>query len=221
MASHIGVDVGGTFICVAVGDSGHVYHAKSFTTKTNVTAGILRGLADLSRAMHVSVRELLGAAEHFSHGTTIGTNLIVERKGARVGLICTRGHRDAILMMRGAGRTAGKPAEHVYQPHDSRTPPPIVARRSILEINERIDRNGDVVVGLKPSTRSPIETRSVGSVHARRRAVAMRSCERAVLPELTVSACAPLASRSASASRIARLSMSRLTATWNTPRMHL
>jgi len=149
MTFHIGVDVGGTFTdCVAITDAGHICHAKSLSTKADLTDGILHGLNGLAGELHVSIEELLGEAEHFSHGTTIGTNLVVERNGARVGLICSRGHRDSILMMRGAGRTAGKPVEQVYQPHDSRLPVPIVGRRSILEINERIDRNGDIVVQL-------------------------------------------------------------------------
>ena len=160
MSYYIGVDVGGTFTdCVAVSDTGALYHAKSLSTRPNPTEGMLEGLASLAAETGTSLSELLADTERFSHGTTIGTNLVVERKGARVGLICTLGHRDAILMMRGAGATAGKPVEQVYQPHGARPPSPIVPRRSILELEERIDRDGQIVVALQPErARAAIQT---------------------------------------------------------------
>jgi len=150
---YIGIDVGGTFTdCVAVAEGGEVFHAKALSTRPDPVPGMLDGLGALSAEAGVSLSQLLAHAARFSHGTTIGTNLVVERKGAKVGLICTLGHRDAILMMRGAGGTAGKPVEEIYKPHDSRPPRPIVPRPAILEIEERIDRSGTVVVRLDETT---------------------------------------------------------------------
>ena len=153
MSHYIGIDVGGTFTdCVAVSTSGEIFHSKSPSTKPDPIGGMLAGLESLAQEAGVDRQQLLEGAERFSHGTTIGTNLVVERKGARVGLICTMGHRDSILMMRGAGGTAGKSVEEIYQPHLARPPPPLVPRRAILEIEERVDRSGQVVVRLDEGT---------------------------------------------------------------------
>ena len=61
----------------------------------------------LAEECGTSVPELIASTERFSLGTTVGTNLLVERRGARTGLLATAGHGDAILIMRGTGRTAG------------------------------------------------------------------------------------------------------------------
>jgi len=68
----------------------------------------------LAHEAGVSLERLLEQTERFSHGTTIGTNLMVERKGAHVGLLATAGHGDALLMMRGNGRTAGVTPDRVF-----------------------------------------------------------------------------------------------------------
>ena len=116
------VDIGGTFTdCVAVNDEGRVFHAKTPSThSTTPVDGVIDGLDLLAREAGVPTGELLGQADRLSHGTTIGTNLVVERKGARVGLLATKGHHDALLMMRGAGRTAGVAIDQVYSAPTSR-----------------------------------------------------------------------------------------------------
>src|SRR5258705_7992259 len=99
---YVGVDIGGTFTdCVAVDDGGRVLHAKTPSThSTTPVDGVLVGLDLLAAEAGVSTGELLAQADRLSHGTTIGTNLVVERKGAKVGLLATQGHHDALLMMR-------------------------------------------------------------------------------------------------------------------------
>lgn len=149
MTYHIGIDVGGTFTdCVAIAADGQVHHAKTLSSAEDPTAGMLAALTRLAGDQGTTTGNLLRQVTRFGHGTTIGTNLVIERKGARVGLICTIGHRDAILMMRGAAGAAGKAIEAVYRVHEFRAPDPLVSRRSILEVEERIDRNGNIVVRL-------------------------------------------------------------------------
>jgi len=64
MTFHIGVDVGGTFTdCVAITDAGHICHAKSLSTKADLTDGILHGLNGLAGELHVSIEELLGEVQ--------------------------------------------------------------------------------------------------------------------------------------------------------------
>jgi len=145
----VGIDVGGTFTdCVAVSPDGRVYHAKALSTKSDAVTGMLDGIDSLALEIGLDRRGLLATTDRLAHGTTIGTNLVVERKGARVGLLATAGHGDAILMMRGAGGTAGKRAEDIFSPHNTRPPEPLVPRPAILEITERIDSSGKVLVEL-------------------------------------------------------------------------
>src|SRR5581483_6890769 len=138
MGYQLGVDIGGTFPdCVAVDDAGHTWFAKTSSTHaTSPVEGVLRGLDLLAEQIGVEPTELLLDTERFSHGTTIGTNLVVERNGARVGLLATAGHGDSILMMRGNGRTAGLPADRVFNVHATDNPDPLVPRRRIVEVAE-------------------------------------------------------------------------------------
>ena len=62
--------------------------------------GVVAGLERLADDLGTSVERFLGDTSRFSHGTTIGTNLVVERNGADVRLLATRGHGDALAMMR-------------------------------------------------------------------------------------------------------------------------
>jgi N-methylhydantoinase A len=131
MSYVVGVDIGGTFTdSVAIDQDGRVLNGKALSThSTSPVEGVLAGLEQLAEAAGESLDTFVPAIERFSHGTTIGTNLVVERKGARVGVIATRGHGDALSMMRGRGRTAGVPADLRSNVRDTDKPVPIVPRR--------------------------------------------------------------------------------------------
>src|SRR5262245_52676461 len=95
----IGVDVGGTFTdVVAVDDAGRVTIAKAPSTPRDPTDGVLDGLGRLARALDLDRARLLADTERIVHGTTVATNALLERKGARVGLLTTEGHRDVLEM---------------------------------------------------------------------------------------------------------------------------
>ena len=86
---HIGVDIGGTFTdCVLVGDSTQgtaTYStAKTLSTKADPAEGVLAGLTELGTNVGLARPELLARTGRFGHGTTIGTNAVLERTGARV-----------------------------------------------------------------------------------------------------------------------------------------
>lgn len=150
MAYYVGVDIGGTFTdCVAVDGEGRIFHAKVPSTHgSSPVNGVLEGLDVLAATVGVDTPTLLEQAERFSHGTTIGTNLIVERNGARVGLLATAGHGDALAMMRGNGRTAGVAADQVFSVHATDKPAPLVDGRSVAEVSERVAVDGEVVAPL-------------------------------------------------------------------------
>jgi N-methylhydantoinase A len=144
---YIGVDGGGTFTdCVAMDDDGRLHYAKAETTKDDFAVGMFDALSALAEECGVGLPELIASTNRFSLGTTVGTNLLVERLGARTGLLATAGHGDAILMMRGSGRTAGLEPELFFHPQVTNKPEPLVPRSLIKEINERIDCMGQEVV---------------------------------------------------------------------------
>jgi N-methylhydantoinase A len=150
MPHYLGVDIGGTFTdCVAVDEQGSVFHAKiSSTHGSNPVEAVLAGLELLAEEVGATPGELYTSADRLSHGTTIGTNLIVERKGARVGLLASAGHGDALSMMRGNGRTAGVPADHVFSVHATNKPSALVDPQCVVEVPERIASDGEVVAPL-------------------------------------------------------------------------
>src|ERR1700683_2901922 len=143
----IGVDIGGTFTdCVGIDPDGRLHYAKALSTHdTDASEGVISALDELARATGQSTSELLGQTTRLGHGTTIGTNLLVERRGAKVGLITTAGHRDVLSMMRGAGRTAGIPIDRVVAVRATSTPAPLVARSAIAEVQERVGADGSVI----------------------------------------------------------------------------
>lgn len=150
MSYVVGVDIGGTFTdCVAIDDTGRVLNGKALSTHaSSPVEGVLAGLEQLAQAAGESLESFVTAIDRFSHGTTIGTNLVVERNGARVGVIATRGHGDAFSMMRGRGRTAGVAADLRANVRDTDKPVPIVPRRLIVEVPERVTREGDILAPL-------------------------------------------------------------------------
>ncbi len=91
---------------------------------------------------------LMARCRRLVHGTTTGTNAIVSRDGAEVGLLTTEGHGDALFMMRGSGRTAGLPADELLNISETYKPRPLIPRHRVREIPERIDVDGDEIVRL-------------------------------------------------------------------------
>jgi N-methylhydantoinase A len=149
----VGVDIGGTFTdLVAVDGSGRVARAKSPTTHDDYTRGIRAGLEALSDRAGTSLAELMASTQVFINGTTIVTNSIAELRGRRVGVLVTEGFGDTLRIARGA-RTNERDL------HTQGSPPEIVRREDVVEITERIDRNGDTVVALdEDSVRRAIAT---------------------------------------------------------------
>jgi N-methylhydantoinase A len=146
---YVGVDIGGTFTdCVLVDEHGNHRTAKVLSTRDDPVAGVVAGLSRLAESAGVDLASLLRQTERLGHGTTIGTNAVLERRGARVGLVATAGHGDALAMMRGAGRVAGRSIEGVFSVHGSRLPAPLIVPGAVVEVQERVDASGAVVVEL-------------------------------------------------------------------------
>lgn len=145
----IGVDIGGTFTdCIVTTDDGRIITAKSPTTPHDRSEGFFDCVERAAGKMDISVEALLKRCRRLVHGTTTGTNAIVAREGAKVGLLTTKGHGDALFMMRGSGRTAGLPPDELLNISETYKPEPLVPRGMVVEIPERIDVDGEEIVRL-------------------------------------------------------------------------
>src|SRR3979490_233634 len=137
----IGVDVGGTYAgLVATDETGQTLFAKSPSTPADQSIGVMAGLEELARRLGVSREKMLAATDRLSPGTTAATNALLERKGAKVALLTTEGHRDVIEMREGL-----KPDRY-----DLRSPPPepLVPREWRFGVRERLRANGEVSIPL-------------------------------------------------------------------------
>ncbi len=168
MGYTVGVDIGGTFTdCVAITPDARLLHAKTLSTHAgDPSEGVLDGIAMLAALDGLPVEAFLADTERVSHGATIGTNLVVERKGARTGLLATAGHTEALVMMRGGGRTAGLPFEQIFSVQTTAKPEPLVTRECIGAIHERVDRSGTIIAPLdeeraRATIRDLLETQEI------------------------------------------------------------
>jgi N-methylhydantoinase A len=137
----IGVDVGGTYTdLVATDETGRTIFAKSPSTPADQSIGVMAGLEELARRLGVTPAEMLAATVRFVHGTTVATNALLERKGAKIALLTTEGHRDVVEMREGL-----KPDRY-----DLRSPPPepLVPRERRLGVRERLKADGSAAVPL-------------------------------------------------------------------------
>lgn len=135
----IGIDVGGTFTdVVGIAPDGTQTLAKASSTPADQSEGVIAGLQNLAAALHLTLAELLQQAERIVHGTTVATNALLERKGAKLAMLTTEGHRDVTEMREGL-----KPERY-----DLRLPPPdpLVPRHLRLPVRERLRADGSVAV---------------------------------------------------------------------------
>ena len=131
----VGVDVGGTFTdLIAYGDGGMLHSAKVPSLPGEQWRGVLDALASLGVEP--------ASISAFVHGTTIATNALLERKGARTGLVTTEGFRDLLEIGKGRRLVGG-----LFDP-EWRRPAPLVPRDRRLELPERIAADGSVVRSL-------------------------------------------------------------------------
>ncbi len=134
----LAVDVGGTFTdLLAMDASGQVTVFKVPTQVKDPSEGVLNALAGLAQQWGIDVEEVMGRCTRFVHGSTIATNTILEHKGAKVGLVTTRGFRDSLEIRRGYRVDQWN--------HRSAFPPVLVPRHLRLPVGGRIDRRGDEI----------------------------------------------------------------------------
>lgn len=135
MATLIGIDIGGTFTDLCAWDGRALRVAKTPTTPDDLIRGVTAGL-DL-----LGLRDELHGTQ-LVHGSTVATNALLERKGARVALITTRGFEDMLLI--GRQDRLDLYALHVQRPR------PLVQRGDGFGVLERVGPQGDVLTPLEP-----------------------------------------------------------------------
>jgi N-methylhydantoinase A len=134
MPFRVGFDVGGTFTDFALQtDDGRLLTGKRLTTPHDPARACVEGLEELVARAGLAFPDLAQAV----HGTTLGSNIVIERKGRDVALLTTRGFRDVLIIGR----------EKRYQLYDLliEKPAPLVPRSRIREVTERIGFDGEVL----------------------------------------------------------------------------
>lgn len=166
MSSYLcGLDIGGTFTdCVLIDESGQLTIAKAPSTPGNFAAGVLEAIARAAAKINLETSDLLDRISVLAHGTTVGTNTIIQRRGARVGLITTRGHNDVIHIMRGSRGLSGQDIKLIVHIPESSKPEPLIPKSLIRGVSERVDCFGKVIVELNEDEvrQAVIELRDAG-----------------------------------------------------------
>jgi len=142
MEYKIGIDVGGTFtdfLLTSKDGSSEIY--KVLSTPDDPSIGLMEGLAEMAKARNISLKEFIKNVETIVHGTTVTTNAVLTRRGAKTGLLTTKGLRDALEMRRGI-------REEQYNNRYTNVEP-LVPRHLRFPVEERLDYKGDIVTPLE------------------------------------------------------------------------
>ena len=151
MAYKIGVDVGGTFTDVLLVDTetGAVHTAKVPSTPDDSSVGVLNGIARTCDNAGIDPNLI----NQVTHGTTVATNAVLTGRGARVGLVTTRGYRQVLQIAR-SFVPGGLGGWVVYNKSD-----PMAPLECTVEVPERIGADGSVVEDLdEPATREALRS---------------------------------------------------------------
>ena len=154
----VGVDIGGTFTDLVVVDPGAgLQFIKTPSTSDDPSRGVVDGLGLLAQQIGREPSDMLRDVEVFIHGTTVATNMLVQRNGARLGLLTTRGFRDLLEL-----RDGTKPDRYRLR---IKPPIPLIPRDLRLEVGERVRWDGAVETALdEDSVRAAIATLRVAGV---------------------------------------------------------
>ena len=128
-----GVDIGGTFTDLVLSEGGRLQIYKLLSSPENPARSMLEGL-------EIITPDGIGSLRQVAHGSTVATNAILERKGARAALITTQGFRDLLFIGR-----QNRPELYALHPT---VPPPLIPRERCYEVPERLDHRGQVLLPL-------------------------------------------------------------------------
>ncbi len=161
--ARLAVDIGGTFTDLALEQGGMRHTVKVLTTPTAPESGVMEGIGQVLAAAGLRASDIAIVI----HGTTLATNAVIERKGARTALITTEGFRDVLAM--------GNESRYDQYDLNITLPQPLVPRHLRLPVPERLDNEGHVLLpldeaavrGLVPQLRHErVESVAIGFLHA-------------------------------------------------------
>lgn len=149
VAYHVGIDVGGTFTDVCVADEDGAVSMYKTPSTPDVGTGVLNGLKIAAQSAGLELPAFLAQVERFGHGSTVAVNALLERRGVRTGLITTRGFGDTLWIARMMAMTTGLPPQLWTHYRRRNRPDPLMDRRLVREVDERVDYRGDILVPLE------------------------------------------------------------------------
>ncbi|MCY4461275.1 MAG: hydantoinase/oxoprolinase family protein [Albidovulum sp.] len=146
----VGVDIGGTFTDVALDHPGGLSTYKVLTDTDRPAAATLKGIRSVAESSGIKLSDI----EQVIHGTTLVTNSLIERRGARTAFITTRGFRDVIEMR----------SENRFEQYDIglKLPIPLVPRKHRFTARERIGPDGEVLLPLEKAEADRMAARVAG-----------------------------------------------------------
>ncbi|MCH2295089.1 MAG: hydantoinase/oxoprolinase family protein [SAR324 cluster bacterium] len=177
----LAADIGGTFTDVVLESEAGFQSTKVLTTLNQPEIGVMQGIDELLRLSNIEP----GQITHVIHGTTLGTNTVIERKGAKTAFLTTEGFRDILEMG----------YEKRYDHYDIylEKPPPLIPRKYRLPVRERISAEGKVLVELDQNQvqqtiqflkQEEIEAVAIGFLHAYAHPVHEQKVRDLILSEL-------------------------------------
>ncbi|GJM38293.1 MAG: N-methylhydantoinase A [Acidimicrobiales bacterium] len=188
MGARIGADVGGTFTDIVIERAdGSLHSTKVLTTHDAPEQGILDGISQVATEAGVDLADV----DQIIHGTTLATNALIERRGARTALVTTAGFRDVIET-----RTEGRFEQYDL---DIVLPSPLIERKDRLTVTERLNARGETLVPFDEAEARAViatigdggyESVAVGFIHAYRNGAheeRFRDLLLAALPDIAVS----------------------------------
>ena len=141
MRTRLGVDIGGTFTDLVLSRDGETRSWKVASTPPDFEHGVLDGIATVAGNLGLSAGAFLSQLDELVHGTTVTTNIVLTRTGARVGLLTTLGFGDLYELARQYRDSEQDPSRVTHAR-------PLVPRTDIEEVSERVDFHGRVVLGV-------------------------------------------------------------------------
>ena len=142
MGYSVNVDVGGTFMDFFVSKGTEYILTKTPTTHYELKVGFMNGLEECADRVGLSTLDFLHETDVIKYSTTIGTNALIERNGPKLGLITTRGFEDTIFIGRGRQWADGLPPSDVQNVGRVDKPVPLIPRRLVVGVTERVDYKG-------------------------------------------------------------------------------
>jgi N-methylhydantoinase A len=144
----VSVDIGGTFTdCFVVWDGKYI-EAKALTTHHNLALGFNEALGKACHVLELELEQILAEVDSVRYATTLGTNALIEHKGPRIGMLVTAGFEATVPLSRARGYGEGLDNLGQQDMPNAARPAPLVEAHMIRGVRERLDFQGEQVMGL-------------------------------------------------------------------------